>query len=290
AGLAAFRPTIVLAVPRVFERLYNTAQHRATERGQARVFRAASRTAVAYSRALDAGGPGLGLRAARRVFDRLVYRKLRDAMGGRARYAVSGGAPLSAELGHFLRGAGISILEGYGLTETTAAVTFNLPTAQRLGSVGRPLPGCAVRIADDGEILAKGANVISAYWRNEEETAAAFPEPGWLRTGELGAVGDGFRTITGRKKDVIVTATGKNVAPEPYEDRLRAHPLLDHCVVVGDRRPYLAALVTLDAQGFEQWKSDRGKPAEATVEDLRFDEDLTATVQAAIDDVNQTVS
>lgn len=288
--LTAFRPTILLAVPRVFERLYNTAQRRAAGRVRARLFRAATRTAIAYSRALDSAGPSLRLRAARRAFDGLVYGKLRQAMGGRVGHAVSGGAPLSAGLGHFLRGAGVSILEGYGLTETTAAVTFNLPVAQRIGSVGRPLPGCAVRIADDGEILVKGDNITAGYWHNEQDTAAAFDEQGWFKTGDLGELDDGFLTITGRKKDLIITATGKNVAPESYEDRLRAHPLLGHCVIVGDRRPYLAALVTLDPEGFEQWKRDHSKPEAATVDELRSDPDLIAAVQGAVDEVNGSVS
>ncbi|MFW6091078.1 MAG: AMP-dependent synthetase/ligase [Actinomycetota bacterium] len=290
AELAAFRPTIVLAVPRVFERLYNTAQRRASGRVRAQLFRAATRTAIAYSRALDSGRPSRRLRAARRAFDGLVYGKLRQAMGGQVGHAVSGGAPLDAELGHFLRGAGVSILEGYGLTETTAAVTFNLPAAQRIGSVGRPLPGCAVRIAGDGEVLVKGGNITAGYWHNEQDTAAAFDEDGWFYTGDLGELDHGFLTVTGRKKDIIVTATGKNVAPESYEDRLRAHPLLGHCVLVGDRRPYLAALVTLDAEGFEQWKQDHGKPQPATVENLRSDPELIAAVQAAVDEVNASVS
>ncbi|HEU4543766.1 MAG TPA: long-chain fatty acid--CoA ligase [Jiangellaceae bacterium] len=288
--LAAYQPTIVLAVPRVFEKLYNTAQRKAAESGRIRVFDAAARSAIAYSRALDAGAPSVGLRIRRRIFDRLVYTKLRAAMGGRVRHTISGGAPLGATLGHLLRGAGVHILEGYGLTETTAAITLNLPTAQRIGSVGRPLPGCAIRIADDGEVLVKGDNVTVGYWRNERATHEAIDEKGWLHTGDVGQLDDGFLTITGRTKDIIVTATGKNIAPAFYEDRLRAHWLIDQCVLVGDRKPYLAALVSLDPQAFTQWKQDRGQPAAATLAELRNDPELTATVQAAIDEVNKLVS
>jgi long-chain acyl-CoA synthetase len=290
AELQVFRPSVLLAVPRVFEKLYHTSARTAAESGHARLFRAAERTAVAYSRARDTGGPGLGLRLRRWVFDRLVYRKLRAAMGGRVTHAVSGGAPLTERLGHFLRGAGISILEGYGLTETTAAATINLPAAQRIGSVGRPVPGCAVRIADDGEVLVKGANVFEGYWRNEDATAEIFDEAGWLRTGDLGRLDGGYLTITGRRKDLIVTSTGKNVAPAFHEDRLRAHWLIAHCVLVGDRRPYLGALVALDPQGFADWKRDIGRPEAATVAMLRDDPDLRATVQAAVDEVNAAVS
>jgi long-chain acyl-CoA synthetase len=290
AELHDVSPTIVLAVPRVFEKLYNTAQHKAAAAGHAKLFRAADATATAYSQSLDRGGPGPWLRIKRRVFDRLVYGKLRDAMGGRVAHAVSGGAPLGARLGHFLRGAGVIILEGYGLTETTAGVTLNLPAALRIGSVGRPLPGCAVRIAADGEVLVKGPNVFSGYWRNEQATDEAFDGQGWLCTGDLGQLDDGYLTITGRKKDLIITASGKNVAPAFLEDRLRAHWLIDECVLVGDRRPYIAALVTLDPQAFTQWKQDHHKPLDATVAQMRQDPELAATIQTAIDGVNSAVS
>ncbi|HEX5997552.1 MAG TPA: long-chain fatty acid--CoA ligase [Jiangellales bacterium] len=288
--LAAYRPTIVLAVPRVFEKLYNTAQRKAAAGGRARIFDAAARTAVAYSQALDTGDFTLGMRIRHRVFDRLVYAKLRAAMGGRVEYAVSGGGPLGETLGHFLRGAGVHILEGYGLTETTAAITTNLPAAQRIGTVGRPLPGCAVRIADNGEVLLKGESVTAGYWQNERATDEAIDQEGWLHTGDLGRLDDGYLSITGRSKDIIVTAGGKNIAPAFYEDRLRAHWLIDQCVLVGDRQPYLAALISLDAQAFEQWKNDRGRPAAATLGDLLEDAELTATVQEAIDEVNALVS
>jgi long-chain acyl-CoA synthetase len=290
AMLREVRPTIVLAVPRVFETLYNTAQHNAATAGHARLFRAAEKTATAYSLALDTDGPGPWLRVRRRVFDHLVYAKLRDAMGGRITHAVSGGAPLDARLGHFLRGAGVTILEGYGLTETSAGVTLNLPAAQRIGSVGPPLPGCTVRIADDGEVLVKGPNIFSGYWRDEHATREAFDPHGWLRTGDLGRLEDGYLTITGRKKDLIITASGKNVAPALLEGRLRAQWLIGECVLVGDRRPYIAALITVDPRAFTQWKEQHHKPADATVEHLRDDPDLRATLQTAVDEANKAVS
>jgi long-chain acyl-CoA synthetase len=290
ATLAEFRPTVLLAVPRVFEKLHHTAARTAAAGGHARLFRAAERTAIAYSQGLDAGGPPPGVRVRRRLFERLVYRKLRAAMGGRVTHAVSGGAPLGARLGHFLRGAGITILEGYGLTETTAGVTLNLPAAQRIGSVGRPLPGSAVRIAPDGEVQVLGGNVFEGYWRNERATGEAFDADGWYRTGDLGELDQGYLTITGRKKDLIVTSAGKNVAPASYEDQLGAHWLIEHCVVIGDQRPYIGALVTLDPQGFAQWKQDHGRPPAGTVAALRDDPDLRGTIQAAIDQINLTVS
>ena len=288
--LRGYRPTLVLAVPRVFERLYNTARHTAAAGGHARLFQAAEAVAVAYSQSLEAGGPGVWLRTKHRVFDRLVYAKLRSAMGGRVTYACSGGAPLGTRLGHFLRGAGVTILEGWGLTETSAAVTLNLPAAQRIGSVGRPLPGCAVRINPDGEVLARGPNVFAGYWHNDHVTAEAFDDDGWFHTGDLGALDDGYLSITGRKKDLIVTASGKNVAPALLEDRLRAHWLIDQCVLVGDRRPYIGALITLDAEFFVQWKREHHKPPAARVADLRRDPDLVSTLQIAVDEANNLVS
>ncbi len=290
AELRSFQPTIVLAVPRVFETVYNTAVLKATAEGHARLFRSADQTAMAYSKAMDRGRPGAWLRLRHWVFDRLVYAKLRAALGGRTAYAVSGGAPLSPRLGHYLRGLGLTVLEGWGLTETTAAVTLNLPAAQRIGSVGRPLPGCGVRIAGDGEVLVRGGVVFGGYWDNAAATAATFDD-GWLRTGDLGTLDDdGFLSITGRKKDLIVTAGGKNVAPAYFEDRLRAHWLIDQCVVVGDRRPYIAALITLDPQGFTLWKQNHQRPPGASIADLRDDPDLLAEVQAAIDQANRGVS
>ena len=289
--LVEFKPTSVLSVPRVFERIYNTAKHKAAAEGKARIFAMADATAVDYSKARDAGGAGFVLKLKHTVFDHLVYTKLRAAIGGDVRWAVSGGAPLGARLGHFFRGIGITVLEGYGLTETCAGITLNLPDAQHIGSVGRPIPGCSVRIADDGEVLLKGGNVFVGYWHNDEATREVFDADGWFRSGDLGELdGDGYLTITGRKKDIIVTSSGKNVAPTVLEDRLRSHWLVSQCLVVGDARPFIAALITIDADAFEQWKTEAGKQADATVADLREDPDLLAALQAAVDDANKAVS
>ncbi|HEX7537175.1 MAG TPA: long-chain fatty acid--CoA ligase [Dermatophilaceae bacterium] len=289
--LVEFRPTTVLSVPRVFERVYNTAKHKAEAEGKGRVFEMADATAMAYSESLDTGGPGLMLRLRHAFFDRLVYGKLRAALGGDVRWAVSGGAPLGARLGHFFRGIGLTVLEGYGLTETCAAMTLSLPARQRIGSVGPPIPGCTLRIADDGEVLCKGGNVFGGYWHNDDATREAFDEDGWFHSGDLGELDDdGYLTITGRKKDLIVTSSGKNVAPTLLEDRLRAHWLVSQCVVVGDARPFIGALVTIDADAFTPWKEKAGKPAAASVADLREDPDLLAAVQSAVDDANKAVS
>jgi long-chain acyl-CoA synthetase len=291
-ALAAFRPTFILAVPRVFEKVYNSAEQRAISEKKGAVFGRAARTAIAYSEALDSpGGPGFGLRTQHALFDRLVYAKLRAALGGRAGYAVSGGAALTERLCHFFRGAGVTVLQGYGLTETTAAATVNRPDRNKIGTVGQPLPGVGIKIAEDGEILISGGIVFPGYWHNEAATKETFAEEGWFRTGDLGALDDeGFLTITGRKKEIIVTAGGKNVSPAVLEDRLRSHALISQAMVVGDGRPYIAALVTLDPDGFEPWKARHGKPADATVASLREDPDLLAAVQAAVDDANQAVS
>ncbi len=292
--LASFRPTFVLAVPRVFEKVYNGAEQRAAGEGKARgaIFARAARTAVAYSEAMDAaGGPGLALRGEHALFDRLVYGKLRAALGGRTQFAVSGGAALAERLGHFFRGAGITVLEGYGLTETTAAVSVNHPNRQKIGTVGLPLPGVSFRIADDGEVLIKGKVVFPGYWRNDQATADTFTQDGWYRSGDIGELDDeGFLKITGRKKEMIVTAGGKNVAPAVLEDRLRTHALISQCMVVGDGRPYVAALITIDAEALGPWKERHGKPASATVADLRDDPDLLAEIQLAVDDANKAVS
>lgn len=288
--LASFRPTLLLVVPRVFEKVYNTARRKAAAEGHTRIFDAAEDVAVAYSRALDVGGPGLWLKVRHWVFDRLVYAKLRAALGGRVRYAVSGGAPMDPRLGHFLRGAGVVVLEGYGLTETTAAVTINLPATHRIGTVGRPIPGCAVRIAADGEVLLKGPNVFPGYWRNELATDEAFDEDGWFHSGDLGTLDDGYLLITGRKKDLIVTAAGKNVAPAVLEGRLNQHWLIEQSVLVGDQRPYVGVFVTLDLETFSDWKREHGKPDTASVADLTEDPDLVAAIQTAVDEANQAVS
>jgi long-chain acyl-CoA synthetase len=288
--LAAFRPTFLLAVPRVFEKVYNGARQRAHDDGKGRIFDAAATTAVAWSRAQDTGGPGLGLRLRHALFDRLVYGKLRDAVGGKVVAAVSGSAPLGERLGHFFRGIGLPILEGYGLTESTAGVTLNALGAQRIGSVGRPVPGHAVRIADDGEVLLKGPIIFRRYWRNETATAEAL-EDGWFHSGDLGELDDaGFLRLTGRKKEILVTAGGKNVAPAVLEDRLRAHPLVSQCMVVGDGQPFIAALVTIDADALPGWRERAGKPAGEGVADLVDDPDLRAEIAAAVEEANKAVS
>ncbi|MBQ1021559.1 long-chain fatty acid--CoA ligase [Micromonospora sp. D93] len=292
AELQAFRPTFVLSVPRVFEKVYNAAKQKAEADGKGGVFARAEQVAIAYSEALETpGGPGLALRAQHVVFDRLVYRKLRAALGGRCRDAISGGAPLGARLGHFYRGIGVTVLEGYGLTETSPAAAANLPTGTRMGSVGRPLPGVTVRIEDDGEILISGELVFQGYWRNETATAETISADGWFRTGDLGQLdSDGYLSITGRKKELIVTAGGKNVAPAVLEDMVRAHPLISQCVVVGDRKPFIAALVTVDEEALPTWLENAGLPLDTSIEQLREHEGLRKEIQAAIDTANQAVS
>ena len=291
-ALASFRPTFILAVPRVFEKVYNTAEQKAVSEKKGAIFSRAADAAIAYSRALDGPGrPSFGLRAQHAVFDRLVYGKLRAALGGRTEYAVSGGAALSERLSHFFRGIGVTVLEGYGLTETTAATTVNRPDRNKIGTVGQPLPGVAIKIADDGEIMIRGKNVFPGYWRNEAATKEVFAEGGWFATGDIGELDEeGFLRITGRKKEMIVTAGGKNVAPAVLEDRLRSHALISQCMVVGDGKPFVAALITLDPEALGPWKKAHGKPADATVAALRDDPDLVADVQAAVDDANQAVS
>ncbi len=291
-GLASFRPTFILAVPRVFEKVFNTAEQKAVSDGKGAIFGRAAAAAIAWSRALDEPGrASFGLRAQHLLFDRLVYGKLRAALGGRTEYAVSGGAALSERLSHFFRGIGVTVLEGYGLTETTGAATVNRPDRVKIGTVGLPLPGVALRIDEDGEILIKGVNVFPGYWRNEAATSEVFTEDGWFRAGDIGELDEeGFLKITGRKKEMIVTAGGKNVAPTVLEDRLRSHGLISQCMVVGDGRPFVAALVTLDAEAFGLWKERNGKPAEATIASLRDDPGLVAAVQAAVDDANLAVS
>jgi len=354
-GLPEFQPTFILAVPRVFEKVYNSAQQQASaSRARSRIFAAAVETAIAWSRSADhdtavgngtassgtassgtassgtassgtassgtassdpaadraagsgaadngriAGGPagpGLrlrhaGLRLRHALFERLVYARLRAAVGGKVRYAVSGGAPLGDRLGHFFRGAGLTVLEGYGLTETSAAATVNGPARNKIGTVGKPLPGVSVRIAEDGEILISGPNVFGGYWRNPDATADVLDADGWLRTGDTGDLDDeGFLRVTGRKKELIVTAGGKNVAPAVLEDRLRAHPLVSHSMVVGDGRPYIACLITIDAEALEHWKQRNGRPATASLADLADDPALVAEIQTAVDDANKAVS
>lgn len=290
--LAAFKPSFILAVPRVFEKVYNGAERKAADEGRGAIYSRAAKVAIAYSRALDdPGGPRFGLKAQHAVFDRLVYAKLRAALGGRAAWAVSGGAALAERLGHFFRGIGVTILEGYGLTETTAPVSVNRPGRVKIGTVGIPLPGVAVRIDSDGEVLVKGKTVFPAYWRNEQATKDAFTADGWYRTGDIGTLDDeGFLAITGRKKEIIVTAGGKNVAPTVLEDRLRSHLIISQCMVVGDGKPFIGALITIDPEAFGSWKQQHGKPASATIADLKEDAGLVASVQEAVDDANKAVS
>jgi long-chain acyl-CoA synthetase len=299
--LATFQPTFILAVPRVFEKLYNGAEQQASKSGvRGAIFHAAARTATAWSRALGTGdtpspgapgGPGPVLRLQHEIYDRLVYRKLRAAVGGRVRYSVSGGGALGERLGHFFRGAGITIIEGYGLTETTAAATVNRPGRNKIGTVGQPLPGVSARIAEDGEILLTGLNRFVGYWHNDAATAEALTHDGWLRTGDIGELdGDGYLRVTGRKKELIVTAGGKNVAPAVLEDRIRAHPLVSQCLVVGDGRPYIACLITLDPEAVHTWLARRNRPVDTSLSALTDDPDLIAELQAAVDDANKAVS
>ena len=291
AELPAFQPTAVLSVPRLWEKAYNSAKHKAVAEGHGKIFARAEAVAIAYSEALDTGGPGIGLRLQHALFDRLVYSKLRAALGGKVRYAWSAAAPLGPRLGHFFRGCGITILEGYGLTETSPATNSNTLDAQKVGTVGRPIPGCTIRIAGDGEVLVKGHMVFQGYWNNEAATKEMIDEEGWLHTGDLGALDDeGFLAITGRKKDLIITSAGKNVAPAVLEDRLRAHWLVSECLVVGDARPYIAALVAGDPETFAQWKADNRRPQTASFADLREDPMLLAEIQAAVDHANRAVS
>lgn len=292
---ASFRPHLILGVPRVFEKVHDGIRAKADEAGGAKaaIFRRAEKVAADSSRAQessDTGGPGAGraLRAQHAVFDRLVYRTIRDALGGQCDTVISGGGALGASLAHFFRGVGVPVYEGYGLTESCAAITVNQPTMTRVGSVGRPIAGNAVRISDDGEIQLRGGVVFAEYWRNPEATAAAFDD-GWFRTGDLGTLDDGYLSITGRSKDIIVTAGGKNVAPGPMEEELRAHPVVGHAMVVGEGRPFVAALVTLDPDGVRRWAAEHDR-GDSTAEQLVDDDDLRAEVQQAVDRASALVS
>jgi long-chain acyl-CoA synthetase len=287
---AVFKPTVVVSVPRVFEKVYNTAAQNAANDGKGRIFEIAAQTAVDWSEASDNGRPGLLLRAKHALFDRLVYDKLRAALGGDCNASVSGGGPLGARLGHFYRGVGLTIYEGYGLTETSAAITVNQIDALKVGTVGKLLPGNSMRIADDGELLLRGGVVFGGYWHNDQATDEAF-EDGWFKTGDLGAVDEqGFLTITGRKKEIIVTAGGKNVAPAVLEDQLRAHPLISQAMVVGDAKPFVGALITIDPEAFDGWKQRNGKSADVSDGDLANDPDLLAEVETAVKQANSSVS
>jgi long-chain acyl-CoA synthetase len=289
ADLGEFKPTFILSVPRVFEKVFNSASQRAHSEGKGKIFDAAAETAIAYSQAQDKGGPGFTLKAKHAIYDKLLYAKLRAVLGGHARYAVSGGAPLGERLAHFFRGIGVPVLEGYGLTETTAALAVNLPDDIRIGTVGKPLPGVSVGVADDGELLFKGGQVMAGYWKNDEATAAAIDADGWFHTGDLGEFdADGFIKITGRKKEILVTAGGKNVAPAVLEDRIRTHALISQCMVVGDGKPFIAALITIDPETIGAWADKHGKSGD--IASLVDDKDLIAEVQTAVDDANSAVS
>lgn len=287
--LGEFRPTYLLSVPRVFQKIYNSSEQKAESTGRGKIFHRAADAAVAWSEAQQSGSVGIAIRVKHAAFDRLVYSKIRAAMGGQIRYNVSGGAPLGAWLGHFYRGAGITVLEGYGLTETTAPSTVNTPDQIKIGTVGRPLPGVSVRVAESGEVQIKGPHVLRGYWGDEAATAAAFAD-GWFCTGDLGELDDnGFLQITGRNKEILVTAGGKNVAPAVLEDRLRGHALVSHTIVVGDGRPFIAALVTLDAEMLPTWLSNNGRP-QLSVEQAAQDTAVLAELQRAVDHANEAVS
>jgi long-chain acyl-CoA synthetase len=291
ADFATVKPTFVLSVPRVFEKIFNGASQKAQAEGKGAIFERAAHVAQAYSQALSSGGASLPLKLQHAVFDRLVYRKLRAAMGGNVAWAVSGGAPLGERLGHFFRGVGITILEGYGLTETSAAATLNRPTDIRVGTVGRPIPGSTICIAEDGEVLIKGPFVFASYWKNETATREAIDVDGWFHSGDIGVLDDaGFLRITGRKKEIIVTASGKNVAPAALEDRLRANWLVSQCIVVGDNQPFIGALITLDPESLPAWLEQHGRDAGAALADLSQDRELIADIQVAVDDANRSVS
>jgi long-chain acyl-CoA synthetase len=296
ADLAAFRPTFLLCIPYMLEKVYNNARAKAESGGRAAVFDRAASTAVRYGEALEArhagtgSGPGAALKAARALYDTLVYRRIRNAMGGRIRHIISGGSPLGRRLAAFYAGAGMEVYEGYGLTETTGAATVTPPLKPRLGTVGWPLPGTKVRIAADGEILLNGGQVFRGYWDPQGGGVIPSSADGWFPTGDIGHLDDeGYLTITGRKKEIIITAGGKNTAPAPLENWLRSHPLISQCMVVGDRRPYIAALITLDMEGVGHWRRMHGKhpvPAELLVDD----EELRAVLQRAVDEANKLVS
>ncbi|THA29867.1 long-chain fatty acid--CoA ligase [Streptomyces sp. A1277] len=296
ADLAGFKPSFLLAIPYVLEKVYNTGRATAEKMGRASSFDRAARIAQRYGQAVEAAehgtgpGPGLGLRAARALYDPLVYRRIRAALGGHVRYAICGGSPLGRRLAAFYAGAGIEIFEGYGLTETTAAATVTPPLKPRLGTVGWPMPGTAVRIADDGEVLLSGGQVFRGYWDTERGEAVPVLDGGWFATGDLGALDqDGYLTITGRKKDIIITSGGKNVTPAPLEDWLRAHPLVSQCMVVGDNRSFITALITLEPDGLAHWRQMR-KKRDVPLRELVHDEELRSALQRAVDEANRLVS
>ncbi|MGN7949565.1 AMP-dependent synthetase/ligase [Microbacterium sp. 22215] len=291
-ALGSFKPTFLLAVPRVFEKVYNSAEQKAEAGGKGKIFRAAADVAIEHSKLLEAGkSVPFGTRLKFALFNKLVYSKLREAMGGRIVYAVSGSAPLGARLGHFFHSLGVVILEGYGLTETTAPATVNLADKSKIGTVGPALPGVGVRLADDGEIEVRGVNVFKEYWNNPEATAEAFSEGGWFHTGDIGSFdSEGFLTITGRKKEIIVTAGGKNVAPAALEDPIRANPIIGQVVVVGDQRPFISALITLDSEMLPTWLANAGLDKDMTLAVAAKNDAVRAEIQKAVDAANSRVS
>jgi len=291
-ALGSFKPTFLLAVPRVFEKVYNSAEQKAEAGGKGKIFRAAAEVAIEHSKLLEAGKPiPFGMRLKFALFNKLVYSKLREAMGGNVVYAVSGSAPLGARLGHFFHSLGVVILEGYGLTETTAPATVNLADKSKIGTVGPALPGVGIRLAEDGEIEVRGINVFKEYWNNPQATADAFSEGGWFRTGDIGTFdAEGFLTITGRKKEIIVTAGGKNVAPAALEDPIRANPIIGQVVVVGDQKPFISALITLDPEMLPTWLGNNGLPADMSLEEASTNAAVRAEVQKAVDAANTRVS
>jgi long-chain acyl-CoA synthetase len=288
-AMGSFKPSFILGVPRVFEKVFNSALANAQSGGNEKIFRRAEQVAVAYSRALDAGKVPMSLKLQHAVFDKLVYSKLRAVMGDNVTHAVSGGGPLGEHLGHFFRGLGIIVLEGYGLTETTAPITVNIPSKSKIGTVGVPLPGVSVAIAPDGEILTKGVPVFREYWNNPEATAKEFHD-GWFGTGDLGSLDDdGYLTISGRKKEIIVTSSGKNIAPAPLEDALRRHPIISQPVLVGDNRKFVSALIFLDSEMLPTWLKNHDLPA-MDLREASADEAIRAEIEKAVEGVNKTVS
>jgi long-chain acyl-CoA synthetase len=290
SDLATFKPTFVLAVPRIFEKIYNGAEAKAEAAGKGKIFHKAAEIAISYSKALDTKRISPLLKIKHGVFDKLVYSKIRTSLGGKVEAAISGGAPLGDRLGHFFRGAGIRVLEGYGLTETTGASNVNTTASHRVGSVGKPIPGATIKIAEDGEVLIKGAVVMRGYWQNDAANAEVFTKDNYFKSGDLGKLDDeGYLYITGRKKELIVTAGGKNVAPAVLEDRLRSNPLISQCMVVGDNKPFIAALITLDPDSIKPW-SVANKKEGASIADLAKDPTLLSAIQSAVDETNKAVS
>jgi long-chain acyl-CoA synthetase len=289
-AMASFKPTFLLAVPRVFEKVYNSSEQKAESGGKGRIFRRAAAVAIEHSKALDAGTVPFALKLQFAVLDRLVLSKIRAAMGGNVKFAVSGSAPLGLRLGHFYRSLGITILEGYGLTETTAPISVNIPSNFKIGKVGPPLPGVSVRIAEDGEIQAKGINIFDGYWKNPEETAKVF-DGEWFKTGDIGEFDeDGYLSITGRKKEIIVTAGGKNVSPAQLEDPIRANPIVDQVIVVGEQKPFISALVTLDPEMLPVWLNNNGEDPTMSIADAARHPKVIAEIQHAVDAANASVS